>query len=78
MLKKLPPSWNYKKADWKRFRGFTDLYTKSITFSKHSVNKNASNFNAAVLKAAKESIPRCRWRDYKPYWYKHWRRFTQN
>ena len=46
----------------------TDIYTKLITFSKHSVNKNASNFNSAVLKAAKESIPRGRRHDYKPYW----------
>ena len=44
------------------------MYTKSITFSKHSVNKNAFNFNSAVLKAAKESIPRGRRHDYKPYW----------
>ena len=64
----MPPIWNYKKADWKRFRELTDIYTKSITFSKHSVNKNASNFNSAVLKAAKESIPRDRRHDYKPYW----------
>ena len=55
---KLPRSWNYKKADWKRFREVTNINTKSITFSKHSVNKNTSNFNSAVLKAAKESIPR--------------------
>ena len=65
---KMPPSSNYKKADWKRFRELTDIYTKSITFSKHSVNKNASNFNSAILKAAKESIPRGRRHDYKPYW----------
>ena len=65
---KMPPSWNYKKADWKRFRELTDIYTKSITFSKHSVNKNAFNFNSAVLKAAKESFPRGIRHDYKPYW----------
>ena len=65
---KMPPSWNYKKADWKRFRELTDIYTKLITFSKHSVSKNAFNFNSAVLKATKESIPRGRWHDYKPYW----------
>ena len=46
---KMPPIWNYKKADWKLFRELTDIYTKSITFSKHSVSKNASNFNSAVL-----------------------------
>ena len=40
----------------------TDIYTKSI--------KNASNFNSAVLKAAKESIPRSRRHDYKPHWNK--------
>ena len=64
---KMPPSWNYK-ADWTCLRELTDIYTKSITFSKHSVNKNASNFNSAVLKAANESIPRGRRQDYKPYW----------
>ena len=48
--------WNYKKADWKRFRELTDIYTKSITFSKHIVSKTASNFNSTVLKAAKESF----------------------
>ena len=68
--RKMPPSWNYKKADWKRFRELADIYTKSITFSKHGVNKNASNFNSAVLKIAKESIPRGRRHDYKPYWNK--------
>ena len=65
---KMPPSWNYKKADWKRFRELTDIYTKLIIFSKHNVNKNASNFNSAVLKAVKESIPRGIRHDYKPYW----------
>ena len=65
---KMLPSWNYKKADWKRFMELTDIYTKSITFSKHSVVKNASNFNSTVLKAAKKSIPRGRRHDYKPYW----------
>ena len=67
---KIPPSLNHKKADWKHFRELTDLYTKSITFSKHSVNMNASNFNSAAFKAAKESIPRGRRHDYKPYWNK--------
>ena len=74
---KMPPSWNYKKADWKRFRELTDIYTKSITFSKHSVNKNASNFNSAVLKAAKESIPRGR-RHISRTGTIPWRRSTRN
>ena len=65
---KMPPNWNYKRADWKRLGELTDIYTQLITFSKHSVNKNASNFNSAVLKAAKESIPRGRRHDYKLYW----------
>ena len=63
---KMPPSWNYMKADWKRFRELTDIYTNSITFYKHSDNKNA--FNSALLKAAKKSIPRGRRHDYKSYW----------
>ena len=74
----LPPTWNYKKADWKCLREVADLYTKSIIFSKQSVNKNLSNFNSAVLKAAKESIPRGRRNNYKPYWNKTLRRFTRS
>ncbi|KAK7101444.1 hypothetical protein V1264_019826 [Littorina saxatilis] len=65
---KLPPSWNYKKANWMLFSQLTDLYTKSITFDRHSVDRNASMFNSAILQAAKKSIPRGRRRDYKPYW----------
>ena len=34
----------------------------------YSVNENASNFNSAVRKVAKESIPRGIRHDYKPYW----------
>ena len=65
---KLPPSWNYKKANWKLFSDLTDLYTKTVTLNKHSVDKNADAFTSAVLEAAKKSIPRGRRRNYKPYW----------
>ena len=69
MQEKCPPAGTTKRqTGGERFREVTDIYTKSITFSKHSVNKNAFNFNSAVLKAAKESIPRGRRHDYKPYW----------
>ena len=78
---KLLPSCNYKKADWKRFREFTGLYTKSVTFSKHSVSKNSSDFNSAVLKAAKKSILRGRLqtaeRQTSRTGTKSWRRFTR-
>ena len=69
MQEKCPPAGTTRRqTGGERFREVTDIYTKSITFSKHSVNKNAFNFNSAVLKAAKESIPRGRRHDYKPYW----------
>ena len=47
-----------QERSWKCFRELTDIYTKSITFSKHSVNKKASNFNSAVLRSAKECSKR--------------------
>ena len=65
---KLPPSWNYKKANWSLFSELTDQYTKTAFQTKCSVDKNASAFTTAVLDAAKKSIPRGRRRDYKPWW----------
>ena len=44
------------------------LPSKAISLQILQPNSEDFNFNSAVLKAAKESIPRGRWHDYKPYW----------
>jgi hypothetical protein len=65
---KLPPSWNYKKADWNVFKILTDRNCKNIQTQTSDVDKAASLFTEAILSAAQESIPRGRRRDYKPFW----------
>lgn len=65
---KLPPSWNYKKADWDLYKTLTDSNTSSINVSNLDVDTAASMFTEAVLSAAQKSIPRGRRRDYKPFW----------
>ena len=54
----LPPSWNYKKADWTLFKTLTDTECSKISFCEASVDKNVKHFNTAILEAAKHSIPR--------------------
>ena len=65
---KLPPSWNYKKADWDLFKSLTNSNTSSINVSNLDVDRAADLFTEAVLCAAQKSIPRGRRRDYKPFW----------
>ena len=69
---RLPPSWNYKKANWDLFKleadqkMSTEMSSESI--SHHDINKNAKAFNQIVLEAARKAIPRGRRRNFKPYW----------
>jgi hypothetical protein len=65
---RLPPSWNYKKADWGLFRKLTDESTSNIKVAGLDVDKAASLFTSTVLSAAHKAIPRGRRRDYKPFW----------
>jgi len=65
---KLPPSWNYKKANWDLFKKLTDSNASNIQVSKLNVDKASNLLTTAVLNAAHKSIPRgCR-KDYKPFW----------
>ena len=66
--RKLPPSWNYKKANWPLFRQLAEKYTKNLVLSRQSANRNASKLSKSILLAARKAIPRGRRRDYKPYW----------
>ena len=52
------PRWNYKKADWERFSQLTDKYTQTIVSTNNNINRPATSFDSAILKAAAETIPR--------------------
>ena len=59
--------WNYKKANWVKFREISDKYLKSLQFGKDS-NNNYRKVCDAIKYAAKQSIPRGHRHKYKPYW----------
>ena len=59
--------WNYKKANWVKFREISDKHLQSLQFGKDS-NKNYRKVCDAIKDAAKQSIPRGHIYKYKPYW----------
>ena len=63
----MKPSWNFKRANWSLFKEKTDNLTTDINTS-DSLNRNVKVFTNAVLKAAKQSIPRGKRKYYKPFW----------
>ena len=63
------PSWNFKKANWTKFEMLTEIICKENPFiDSMDIHKNVENFTSGILEAAKQSIPRGRRYDYKPYW----------
>ena len=62
------PRWNYKKADWEKFSHLTEKYTQTIVTNNSNINRPATAFDTAILKAAAETIPRGARKNYKPYW----------
>ena len=62
------PRWNYKRANWEKFTNQTDLYSSEIRNKQKNINGKIKTFNQAILKAAKESIPRGARKNYRPYW----------
>ena len=62
------PRWNYKKANWELFARLTDNYTININTKSNRVNQSSTEFTSAVLKAAKEAIPRGARKEYIPNW----------
>jgi hypothetical protein len=62
------PRWNYKKANWGKFETCTNEPTKDIVTEGKNINNVVKIFNASIVKAAKESIPRGVRKNYKPYW----------
>jgi ribonuclease HI len=63
------PSWNYKKANWSKFQASTNSLCNERRFDKkNDINTNVQQFTECILEAAKQSIPRGRRKNYKPYW----------
>ena len=62
---KAEPIWNIKKANWDLFKKLLDVGKITLT---DELDKNAKEFNSAILGAALKSIPRRRRRDYQPFW----------
>ncbi|PVD24868.1 hypothetical protein C0Q70_15357 [Pomacea canaliculata] len=60
--------WNHKKAQWGLFRIRTNELTKDIKVEGLNINNVVKDFNASIIKAAKEIIPRGVRKDYTPYW----------
>ena len=65
---KIPPRWNYKKANWMLYKHRTSILASQIETKDRDINNIVKDFNACILKAAKEAIPRGARRNYKPYW----------
>lgn len=63
----MEPSWNLKRANWTLFKEKAENLCANINTSS-SLNRNVQSFTEALLKAAQQSIPRGKRRDYKPYW----------
>jgi len=64
------PRWNYKKANWWLFKHRSSELCKDITVQGRNINSVVRDFNASILKAAGECIPRGARKNYKPYWSK--------
>nr|KAG5710141.1 hypothetical protein BaRGS_006660 [Batillaria attramentaria] len=62
------PRWNYKKAKWGLFSIRTNELTKNIEVDGKNINNAIKEFNASIIQAAKEAIPRGVRKNYTPYW----------
>ena len=65
------PRWNYKKANWNLYAQLTDEYVSHINCKTNRTNKLYTDFSQALLKAAKQSIPRGARKNYIPNWSQH-------
>ena len=62
------PRWNYKKANWTIYEHRTSILSKDVVVQGRDINLVVKDFNACILRAAQETIPRGARRDYRPYW----------
>ena len=63
----MAPSWNFSKADWKRFKERLETRIGSLILT-DNIDKDAKSFTTTMLGVAKETIPRGKRRNYQPYW----------
>ena len=62
-------SWNYKKADWRKFADMTNKFCEDAEIREEkNLNENVAAITNAILRAAYCSIPRGRRKDYQPFW----------
>ena len=68
--KSLPiPRWNFRKADWNKFKETTQQLTESLPApSKENINQAYQAFSKSLFKAAKQSIPRGYQKSFIPMW----------
>ena len=59
--------WNYKKANWVKFREISEKHLQSLQLVKDS-NKNYRKVCDTIKDTAKQSIPQGHRHKYKPYW----------
>ena len=62
------PRWNYKKANWEQFSKLTDCYTSGINCKTKHLDCSSNEMAKAILRAAKDSIPRGAHKEYIPNW----------
>ena len=60
--------WNYQKAKWGLFSQRTNELTGDIPVEGRNINGVVKDYNAGIIKAAKETIPRGVRKNYTPYW----------
>ena len=71
------PRWNFKKADWELFTSLSDHYTARINCKTKRTDQSCREFVNAIMRAAKESIPRGARKDYFPNWSNHLRQLNE-
>ena len=50
---RLPPTWNYKKADWQKFQEIADGLTKNLFSHHNSIDSNISTFTKKHHRSSK-------------------------
>ena len=60
--------WNFKKANWQKFRRELDTDLDIPTITRLDENGGNDYITKAILKAAKSSIPRGSVKKYSPFW----------
>ena len=68
MTTPLHPRWNYRKADWRIFKIRSNELLHNLEVTGRNINNVIKDFNASIIKAAKECIPRGARKNYIPYW----------